>query len=50
VRIAKRSAQHLAQQGSYKLFGPGQSLIEPCLAAIRSIYVDDAALGSFIDC
>jgi hypothetical protein len=32
-----------------KLFGPGQRFIESRLAAIRRIFVDDPALGSFID-
>lgn len=32
-----------------QLFGRGKRLIEPRLAAIRSIVVDDPALGSFID-
>lgn len=31
------------------LFGSGDCLIEPRLAAIRSIFVNDAALGGFID-
>jgi hypothetical protein len=50
VRAANTSASPLAQRGSYKLFSAGgERLIEPRFAAIRSIFVDDPALGSFID-
>jgi hypothetical protein len=50
VRAANTSTSLLAQRGSYKLFRAGdERLIEPRFAAIRSIFVNDPALGSFID-
>ena len=36
-------------QDDDKLFGSGKRLIESRLAAIRRIFVDDPALGGFID-
>jgi hypothetical protein len=46
----KHSTQHLELRGGYKLFRDGRErLIEPCLATIRNIPVDDPTLGSFID-
>jgi hypothetical protein len=49
VRVANASAQHFSQRRGYKLPGPDERLIESRLAAIRSIFVNDPALGSFID-
>jgi hypothetical protein len=43
ISTALRTARRL------QLFGRGERPIEPRLAAIRSIFVDDPALGSFID-
>jgi hypothetical protein len=41
--------QGLSRRDGYKLLGPDKRLFESRLAAIRSIFVKNPALGSFID-
>ena len=50
MHVANTSAQYLAQRGAYKLFSPGEDLAKSRLTALSGIWMNDSALGGFVDC
>ena len=48
--MANPLAQCLAQRGRYKLFSPGEDLAKSRLTTLSGIWMNDSALGGFVDC
>src|SRR4029453_18299668 len=46
----KHISEYLGQRGGYGLFSPGEGLAKSRLTAIGGIWMNDSALGGFVDC